>query len=73
MEQKKIKRIYKKAVAIELRKLGYSIIGTEINPTKPQFDVYLFYDTERFQVALTKALAIVEENKKQMANSQDAD
>lgn len=55
---RKIKKIFRKPIAIELRKLGFRIIGTEVNTAKPQFDVYLFEDTEKFQRALTKALNI---------------
>lgn len=67
MEAKKIKKIYKKALAIELRKLGRRIIGTEVNPIHPQFDVYLFEDNEMFQESLTKALKTFQENKEKLA------
>ena len=47
------KRIYTKSVALELRKRGFKIIGTEPNINKPEFDVYIFEDTQRFKEALT--------------------
>lgn len=54
----KVKKIYKKAIAIELRRLGFKIIGTEVNETKPEFDVYLFEDTEEFEKGMTQAICI---------------
>ena len=51
-----IKRIYKRMIAVELRKRGFNIIGTEPNPYKPEFDVYLFEDTEEFENELTRVL-----------------
>ena len=55
-KKEKIKRIYKRSIAVELRKRGFNIIGTEPNPYKPQFDVYLFEDTEEFENGLTEVL-----------------
>ena len=40
------KRIYTKSVALELRKRGFKIIRTEPNENKPEFDVYVFEETE---------------------------
>ncbi len=64
----KIKRIYKKAVAIELRQLGFRIIGTEVNPIKPQFDVYLFEDTEEFEKGMSKAILSYQLKKELVTN-----
>ena len=47
------KRIYTKSVALELRKRGFRIIRTEPNENKPEFDVYIFEETENFKAALT--------------------
>lgn len=47
------KRIYTKSVALELRKRGFKIIRTEPNENKPEFDVYVFEETENFKKALT--------------------
>ena len=40
-----IKRIYSKAIALDLRKRGFKIIRTEPNEKYPQFDVYVFDNT----------------------------
>lgn len=47
-------KIYTRWVAFELRKLGFHIVATEPNPRWPQFDIYIFEDTEAFQSALTQ-------------------
>lgn len=52
-----IKRIFKRSIALDLRKRGFKIIGTEPNRCKPQYDVYLFEDTEEFQKALAKVIS----------------
>ena len=52
-ETKKIKKIFTRRLALELRKRGFDIVATEPNPNKPQFDVYLFEDTPSFQKALS--------------------
>lgn len=48
------KRIYSKSVALELRKRGFKIIGTEPNENYPQFDVYIFQSDKTFENALTE-------------------
>ena len=63
----KTKKIYKRAIALELRKKGFNIVGTEPNKLKPQFDVYLFKDTPNFQAALTEVL-LEEEIKNDVIN-----
>ena len=45
------KIIYSKWLAYELRKLGFKIIRTDINPNFPQYDIYIFEDTPDFQKA----------------------
>lgn len=46
------KKIYTKKLALELRRRGFSIIRTEPNYKKPQFDVYIFRDTPAFEKAM---------------------
>lgn len=45
--------IYTRRIAYELRKQGFPIERVEINPNKPEFDCYVFNNTEAFQKALT--------------------
>ena len=47
------KIIYTKKVAYKLRQQGFPIVRVEVNPNKPQFDCYVFENTEAFQQALT--------------------
>lgn len=44
--------IYTRWLAAELRNRGFDIIKVQANPNKPEFDCYLFEDTEAFQKAL---------------------
>ena len=46
------KVIYTKWVAYELRKQGFPIVRVEINPNKPQYDCYVFAETDEFYKAL---------------------
>lgn len=48
------KIIYTRRIAYELRKMGFPIVRVEINPNKPEFDCYVFEETEAFLAALTK-------------------
>lgn len=48
------KIIYSKWVAYELRKKGFPIVRTEINPNKPQFDCWVFEETAEMLEALTR-------------------
>lgn len=57
------RKVYKKLLAIELRKMGFKIIRTEVNPYKPIFDVYIFEDSPRLDEAFSVALKRVEEYK----------
>ena len=43
--KKNVYKIYTRWLALELRRKGFKIIGTDINETHPQFDVWLFEDT----------------------------
>lgn len=49
--------VYMRWVAIELRKQGFKIKRTGINPNKPQFDTYIFDYTPEFKEALTRLTA----------------
>lgn len=53
----KIKKIFSRRIAFELRKRGCRIVGTEPNIYKPEFDVYLFEDTPRLRELLTEVTA----------------
>lgn len=45
--------IYTKWVAYELRKKGFEILRTDINPNKPQFDCWIFEDSAELRSALS--------------------
>ena len=47
-------RIYSRRTALELRRKGFKIVGTDINENFPKYDVYLFEDTELFREELSK-------------------
>lgn len=49
-----IYKVFKRSVAIELRKRGFKILKAEPNYKKPQYDVYFFEDTEEFRNALSE-------------------
>ena len=53
----KTKTIYSRRVAFELRKKGFKIIKTGINEDKPQFDTYIFEDTDELNAALSEITA----------------
>lgn len=55
-ETKNTKIIYSKRVALELRNKGFKIIKTIPNKYKPQFDAYVFEDTQEFKTALSVIL-----------------
>lgn len=46
--------IYTKWVAYELRKRGFQIIRTDINPNKPQFSCWIFPKSKELLAALTE-------------------
>ena len=45
----KIFKCYSSKLAGYLRQNGFEIIGKEVNLKKPQFDVFLFEDTEELR------------------------
>ena len=48
----KFKRIFNRNIDYELRNLGCEIYKVQPNRNKPEFDVYLFYDTPKLQESL---------------------
>ena len=44
--------IYTKWLAYELRKQGFRIIRTEVNPNFPQYDCWVFEDNTDLQIAI---------------------
>lgn len=56
-ENKNIKIIYSKRIALELRKRGFRIIKTVPNKYKPQFDSYIFENTQELQEVLNIILS----------------
>lgn len=48
----KTKIIYMPWIAAELRKRGFPILEVVVNERKPQFDAYVFEETEEFSSAL---------------------
>lgn len=49
MAEIKEKKIYTRKLAYILRCAGFSILRTEPNPKKPQFDIYVFAATPEFE------------------------
>lgn len=47
------KVIYTRRVAYELRRQGFVILRVEPNPNKPEFDCWVFKDTQELADALT--------------------
>ena len=45
-------KIYTKRIALALRKRGFKLIGTGINENFPQFDTYIFEDSEELRNAI---------------------
>ena len=52
--EKNEKKIFNRRLALELRNRGFRIIATEPNFYKPEFDVYIFVDSDELQSALTE-------------------
>ena len=45
--------IYTRWLAVKLREQGFRIIRTEINQRHPQYDTYVFEDSEDLQIAIS--------------------
>ena len=52
MANNQIYKVYTRWLAVELRKLGFKILSTEINEYHPQFDIWIFEDTEQLHKAI---------------------
>ena len=50
-------KIYTRWLAYELRKAGFEIIKTDINEYHPQFDVWIFEDTDELHQMIVKLTA----------------
>lgn len=48
------KIIYSKWLALELRKRGFEFLRAGINPNYPQYNTYIFADTELLRQAITE-------------------
>ena len=48
------RKIFSKRIAILLRLKGFRIVRTEPNLYRPEFDVYVFEDSDSLQTALTE-------------------
>ena len=48
------KKIFNRRIALALRKKGFKIVKTEPNFYKPEFDVYIFENSDALQSALTE-------------------
>lgn len=53
-------RVYTRWIALELRKQGFRIIGTDINQYNPEFKVWIFEDNPKF----LKAFRTVSQSKR---------
>ncbi len=49
-----MKEIYSMKLATYLRKLGFKIEAVEVNPYKPEFNMWLFKDTPELRDAMYK-------------------
>jgi len=47
-------RIYTRWLAVELRKLGFKIIATDINEYHPEYTVWVFENNQKLQAAISK-------------------
>ena len=52
MANEQIYKVYTRWLAVELRKLGFKILSTEINEYHPQFDIWIFENTEQLHKAI---------------------
>lgn len=44
--------VYTKSLAYELRKRGFQIVRTGVNKNHPQFDTYIFNNSQKLQDAV---------------------
>ena len=50
----KLKEVFKKSKAMQLREMGYPIMDAKVNFEHPKFVIYYFEDTEEFREAFNK-------------------
>lgn len=62
-------KVFSRKLAYLLRIAGYRVAAVEPNSYKPQFDVYLFEDTDEFRKAFTD---IQEKERLNKENSKEA-
>lgn len=56
MPKANTKEIYSKRVALALRQKGFKLIGTKPSIYKPQFDVYIFENSQELNRAIDEIL-----------------
>lgn len=56
MSNTKIKKVFSSKIANQLCHMGFKIIGTEPNMIKPQYDVFLFEETEELLEAFDQIM-----------------
>ena len=73
--EEKFKKVYTKKLAYELRRMGHKIVRTQANPKKPNLDVYIFREDERFQedfqVAVERTRNPVAQRKRELIKNID--
>lgn len=47
------KTVFTRKIASELVKLGFPVVRVIQNPRKPEFDAYVFQNTDEFKLAFT--------------------
>ena len=48
-----MKEIFSRKMAVYLRRLGFKIVSVEVNPYKPEFDMWIFKDTPELRNAMS--------------------
>ncbi len=60
--------VYTKNLAYELRKRGFQIVRTGVNKNHPQFDTYIFNNSQKLQDAVHE---ITESRKKKITTEEE--
>ena len=53
---KKLKEVYKKSIAMQLKNMGNPIYDAKVNLINPRLVVYLFEDTDKLQKDFDKVI-----------------
>lgn len=69
MPNVKLKRIFSSRIANELYHRGFYLIGTEPNKRHPQYDVFLFEETEELLKAYDEIIKILQKKKERLYDS----